>query len=125
MKIIHTADWHLGKELHQTTLDEDHRLFIAWLITYIADNQIDVVLISGDIFDHANPSNEARKMYFGFLTQMAAQKVQVVITGGNHDSITMLESGRDLLGLLNVHVGAGMPEDKENPSYPYKTKKGR
>lgn len=124
MKIIHTADWHLGKELHQTTLDEDHRLFIAWLITYIADNQIDAVLISGDIFDHANPSNEARKMYFGFLTQMAAQKVQVVITGGNHDSITMLESSRDLLGLLNVHVVAGMPEDKRQAIIPLLDKKG-
>ena len=124
MKIIHTSDWHLGKELHQTTLDEDHRLFIAWLITYITDNQIDVVLISGDIFDHANPSNEARKMYFGFLTQMAAQKVQVVITGGNHDSITMLESSRDLLGLLNVHVVAGMPEDKRKAIIPLHDKKG-
>lgn len=112
MKIIHTADWHLGKELHQTSLDEDHRLFLDWLISYVSDNQVDAVLISGDIFDHANPSNEARKLYFGFLTQMAAQKVQVVITGGNHDSITMLESSSELLGLLNVHVVAGMPEDK-------------
>lgn len=124
MKIIHTADWHLGKELHQTNLDEDHRLFIAWLITYIADNQIDVVLISGDVFDHANPSNEARKMYFGFLSQMATQKVQVVITGGNHDSITMLESSRDILGLLNVHVVAGMPEDKRQAIIPLHNKKG-
>ena len=75
--------------------------------------QVDVLLIAGDVFDHANPSNEARKMYFTFLTRMAALGVQVVVIGGNHDSVQMLSSSSELLDLLNVHVVGGLAQEED------------
>lgn len=124
MKIIHTADWHLGKELHQNSLDEDHNLFLEWLLHYIIQNEIDVLLIAGDVFDHANPSNEARKRYYGFLTEMAKNKVQVIVIGGNHDSIQMLSASSQLLGLLNVHVVGGLENEQNKVILPLSDKNG-
>ena len=63
MKILHTSDWHLGKRLHGHDLSQDHELFFKWLIKIIEEESIDVLLVSGDIFDLANPSSDARKQY--------------------------------------------------------------
>ena len=125
LKIIHTADWHLGKELHQTSLDEDHRLFLDWLYQYIGEQAIDVVLIAGDVFDHANPSNEARRLYFSFITKMAAMGVQVVVTGGNHDSVQMLTASSELLDLVNVHVVGGLSHEEDRILLPLRNRTGK
>lgn len=124
MKIIHTADWHLGKELHQNPLETDHTLFLEWLLDCIREQDIDVLLIAGDVFDHANPSNEARKLYFTFLTRMAALGVQVVVIGGNHDSVQMLSSSSELLDLVNVHVVGGLMQEEDRIVLPLKDKQG-
>jgi len=125
LKIIHTADWHLGKELHQNSLEADHALFLDWLQECIREQQVDVLLIAGDVFDHANPSNEARKMYFTFLTRMAALGVQVVVIGGNHDSVQMLSSSSELLDLLNVHVVGGLAQEEDRIILPLKDRQGK
>ena len=64
MKILHTSDWHLGKRLHQVDLTEDHRHFTEWLLKKVKEEQVDLVLVSGDVFGLANPSSEARKIYY-------------------------------------------------------------
>jgi exonuclease SbcD len=124
LKIIHTADWHLGKELHQNPLETDHTLFLEWLLDCIREQDIEVLLIAGDVFDHANPSNEARKLYFTFLTRMAALGVQVVVIGGNHDSVQMLSSSSELLDLVNVHVVGGLMQEEDRIVLPLKDKQG-
>jgi len=114
MKILHTADWHLGKKLHKHELSKDHQLFLDWLINFIQEQNIDLLLISGDVFDLANPPIEARAMYYWFLRQMIQLKCKIIITGGNHDSAQMLDAPKDILNLLDITVVGGAINPIEN-----------
>ncbi len=114
MRILHTADWHLGVRLYKRELSEEHRQFFQWLIDQIQVRKIGVLLISGDVFDHANPSNEARAMYYDFLRQLISIKCRVIITGGNHDSPGILNAPKDILDLLQIHVTGKLPEAIED-----------
>ncbi|HIB37393.1 exonuclease SbcCD subunit D C-terminal domain-containing protein [Mesonia sp.] len=124
MKILHTADWHIGKKLHKHYLYEDFDLFINWLIKLITEQEIEAVLISGDVFDLANPSAEARKQYYRALLQLRKTNCQLIITGGNHDSPSMLDAPKDILNELNVTVIGGMPSKIEECLIPLQNKKG-
>src|SRR5690606_22059645 len=98
---------------------EEHSLFFAWLLKTICDNNIDLVLIAGDIFDTGNPSNQTLKLYYDFLWQIKNTCCkEVVIIGGNHDSVTTLNAPKDLLRFLNVHVVGGVPEKYEEQVIP-------
>ena len=63
MKILHTADWHLGHRLHDQSQFEEQNLFLNWIENYIITQKIEVLLISGDIFDSGSPSNQSLEMY--------------------------------------------------------------
>lgn len=104
MKILHTADWHIGKQLHNNDLFQDFEYFANFLIKYIEEEKIDVVLVAGDIFDTSVPSNQARKQYFNILTSFVKLGIKVVITAGNHDSIANIEAPKEILEYLDVHV---------------------
>jgi DNA repair protein SbcD/Mre11 len=114
MKILHTADWHLGKKLYKQELTEEHQLFFEWLIETIRERKIDILLISGDIFDLSNPPTEARALYYWFLRKMIEQKCKIIITGGNHDSASMLNAPKDILALLDVVVIGGATANIED-----------
>ena len=118
MKILHTADWHIGKKLHKHELSEDFALFINWLIEYIRTENIDVLLISGDIFDLANPSSEARKQYYQALVKLQKLNCKIIATGGNHDSPAMLNAPGDLMRALDMEVIGGLPENLEETLVP-------
>jgi exonuclease SbcD len=124
MKILHTADWHIGKKLHKHYLYEDFDLFINWLIKLITEQEIEAVLISGDVFDLANPSAEARKQYYRALLQLRKTNCQLIITGGNHDSPSMLDAPKEILNELKVTVIGGMPYKIEECLIPLQNKKG-
>lgn len=114
MRILHTADWHLGLRLYKKDISEEHRFFFSWLVDLIRDREIDVLMISGDVFDQANPSNEARALYYEFLVQLIQLKCKVIITGGNHDSPGILNAPKEILQMLDVHVvGAARADVKE------------
>lgn len=116
MKILHTADWHLGINLYNESLEEDHQLFIAWLLeTCIPEHRPDAILISGDIFDKANPPNYARQQYYQFLAQLIPLGIKkVIITAGNHDSAAMLEAPKEILHHLNIHVVGNASTEMKN-----------
>lgn len=107
IKVLHTADWHIGKMLHKHPLDLEMATFFNWLIDTIKSENIDVLLVSGDIFDVANPSAKDRDVYYNFLKDLIDTKVRVVITGGNHDSIAVLNAPNAILNLLDIHVVGG------------------
>jgi exonuclease SbcD len=105
MKILHTSDWHLGQKFISRDRDEEHALALDWLIEIIKKEQVDVLLVAGDIFDIGNPPNSARALYYNFLKKLCTTKCKhTVITGGNHDSPYMLNAPKELLQLLDVHV---------------------
>lgn len=116
MKILHTSDWHIGKQLKKNEFSEDLELFFDFLINRIEQEKIDVLLISGDLFDQANPSQAALTQYYDFLKRLihCKQKCKVVITGGNHDSPSVLNAPKDLLKILDVEVIGGVPDNKED-----------
>ncbi len=118
MKILHTADWHIGKKLHKQELSEDFDLFIKWLIEYIKSENIDVLLISGDIFDLANPSSEARKQYYQALLKLQQLNCKIIATGGNHDSPSMLDAPKELMKALDMEVIGGLPAELEETLVP-------
>lgn len=111
MKILHTSDLHIGKRLYQEELAEEQQFFFNWLVEQVKDKEIDALLVSGDVFDVANPSSESRKSYYDLLVQLSRLQCKVIITAGNHDSPAVLEAPKELLKELDIHVIAGLPED--------------
>ena len=89
MRILHTADWHIGQRLHErSTAPMNMKNFSNWLLK---DNpreyQVELLLVSGDIFDTSLPSAEATNLYYGFLYRLFDETdAYAVITAGNHDS---------------------------------------
>tara|TARA_R110001606_G_scaffold8303_4_gene36422 strand:- start:6718 stop:7920 length:1203 start_codon:yes stop_codon:yes gene_type:complete len=105
MKILHTADWHLGHRLHERSQFEEQSLFLTWIETYIIDQKIDVLLISGDVFDTGAPSNQSLEMYYSFLVKLNGTSCKsIIITGGNHDSPGTLNAPKHILGALSIKV---------------------
>ena len=111
MKILHTSDWHIGKQLHNVSLLPDISLFLDHLLDIIRRENIRVLLVSGDIFDQANPSAAARRTYYQFLARAAPLLQMIVITGGNHDSPAVLNAPDELLKALSIRVIGQLPED--------------
>lgn len=111
MRLLHTADWHLGLRLYKRDITEEHRRFFDWLLELIRTREIDVLMISGDVFDQANPTNEARTLYYDFLLKLISIPCKVIITGGNHDSPGVLNAPRELLKKLDIHVVGNLPDD--------------
>ena len=114
MKILHTSDWHIGKQLHKIDLSEEISLFLEWLLKTIETENIDLLLVSGDLFDQANPSQAAHKIYYDFLKKMLPLKCKIIITGGNHDSAAVINAPKALLEVLDVTVVGGAPEQLED-----------
>ena len=105
MRILHTADWHIGHRLYEQPRIEEHRQFLDWLLTMLQENVIDVLLVSGDIFDTAAPSSEATNLYYRFLFQLYDKThAHAVITAGNHDSPTRLAAPHEFLRMGRIHV---------------------
>jgi len=124
MKIIHTADWHIGKILHRQDLEPEFRLFIEDFIRYVATEKIDVVLISGDVFDQANPANKDLKVYYHAITRLSSAGAKVIITGGNHDSIGLLNAPRPIFTSLDIHVIGGARSNLADEIIPVLDKQG-
>jgi len=105
MKILHTADWHLGHRLHEQSQNEEQQLFLNWLSAHILAEKYDVLLISGDVFDTGMPSSQSLNMYYNFLIGLNNSCCKyIVITGGNHDSPGTLNAPKELLSVLDIKV---------------------
>ena len=111
-RVLHTADWHLGKTLDRLSRAEEHQQFLDWLLETIKQQQVNCLLIAGDIFDSPRPPQSAEKMYFEFLARLHIETDCVaVITSGNHDSPRHLDAPRQALKALDVHVVGELPAD--------------
>ena len=108
LKIIHTADWHLGQTFFGYDRRMEHLDFLNWLRREVGICQADVLLVSGDVFDSPNPSAESQKLYYRFLHDITREnpQLQLVIIAGNHDSAARLEAPSPLLESMNIVVRA-------------------
>lgn len=114
MKILHTSDWHLGHKHYGRARYQEFSLFLDWLATLIQEENIETLLIAGDVFDSQTPSNRALESYYGFLSRISHSPCRhVIIVGGNHDSPTLLNAPRDLLRFLNIHVIGRVPDEMD------------
>lgn len=106
MRILHTADWHLGQLFHGYDRTYEHAQFLDWLAQALREHEVDVLLISGDVFDFANPPAASVTLFYRFLRKAidACPHLQIVITAGNHDSAYRLESPKPLLVDGPIHI---------------------
>ena len=105
MRILHTADWHLGHRLYNRDRTPEHRAALAWLLQTVKEENIDLVILAGDVFDVTNPSNQAKELYYEFLSGLKNTPcAAAVVVGGNHDSPSLLNAPKALLRQLNLHV---------------------
>ena len=115
MRILHTSDWHLGRQFHGLSLDGDHDHILVQILAVIDDERPDVVIIAGDIFDRANPPQSAITRLSQFLTTVrAASDAAIVIIAGNHDSAAQIGA----MGVLadgGVAIVRGPLDEDERP----------
>ena len=115
MKILHTSDWHIGRTLYGRKRYEEFEAFLTWLAETIQQNEIDALLVAGDVFDTSAPSNRAQELYYRFLCRVAASSCRhVVVVAGNHDSPSFLNAPKELLKALDVHVVGSSTESPED-----------
>ena len=115
LRLIHTADWHLGHTLHGVSRHTEHQQFLNWLLAELLDKQADALIVAGDIFDSANPSAQAQAQLYEFLVSAKKQQsaLDIILVGGNHDSATRLDAPSSILNALGVHVVGGLRRDNQ------------
>jgi exonuclease SbcD len=104
MRIIHTADWHLGQFFYSKSRAREHQAFLDWLLDQIVQHQVDALIIAGDLFDTGSPQSYAREMFNRFVVALQPSGCQLVVLAGNHDSVATLNESRELLACLNTQV---------------------
>ncbi|WP_353130936.1 exonuclease SbcCD subunit D [Parapedobacter pyrenivorans] len=115
MNILHTADWHLGQLFHEYERTFEHQQFLDWLVQTLQQEEVDVLLISGDVFDLSNPSAATTRQFYTFLSQAVkiCPDIQIVVTAGNHDSASRLEAPRPLLESFNINIVGMVAKDEQ------------
>lgn len=116
MRLLHTSDWHLGQTLHDFDRAYEHQCFLDWLLDTLEAEQIDALLIAGDIFDHSNPSAESQRQLYRFLSSAKRRlpDLDVIIIAGNHDSAGRLEAPIPLLESFDIKVVGTIARNADN-----------
>lgn len=112
LRVLHTSDWHLGHALFGHDRAGEHAAFLEFLHGQLREQEIDALLVAGDVFDTANPPAEALALFYAFVARARAERpgLQLVVIGGNHDSAARLDAPGALFRALDVHVVGGMPQ---------------
>lgn len=104
MRILHTSDWHLGRSFHGEDLLAVQATYVDHLIHTVEAERVDLVVVSGDIYDRALPPVDAVELADDAFTRLAASRARVVITSGNHDSARRLGFSSRLVDAAGVHL---------------------
>lgn len=112
MRIVHTADWHVGRIWKSISrLDETSKV-LDHLAGYLEGEKIDLLLLAGDVFDTANPSAEAEQLVFEFFRRLGARNIPAVVIAGNHDNPGRIDAYAMLADLAGVHL-VGKPRNPD------------
>jgi exonuclease SbcD len=123
VRILHTSDWHLGRSFHREGLLGQQAAHIDHLLDVVAEQRVDVVVVSGDVYDRALPHVDAVRLADETFARLAASRAAVVVTSGNHDSAQRLGFGSRLIDAAGVFIrtdaaGVGTPvvlDDRHGP----------
>ncbi|TDT60750.1 exodeoxyribonuclease I subunit D [Enterobacter sp. AG5470] len=106
MRIIHTSDWHLGQNFYSKSRATEHAAFLDWLLVAAEENQVDAIIVAGDVFDTGSPPSYARELYNRFVVKLQQTGCQLVVLAGNHDSVATLNESKEILAYLKTTVVA-------------------
>jgi exonuclease SbcD len=111
LRLLHTSDWHLGQMFYGHDRSVEHQCFLDWLLLALVEQQIDVLLIAGDIYDQAHPAASTQRQFYAFLVaaRQRCPQLQIVIVAGNHDSPARLEAPGPLLDELGISLVGHYP----------------
>jgi len=106
IRILHTADWHIGQTLRGFSREHEHRKVFERLEEIVVERDVDALVIAGDVFDSQNPSGEAQQLFYNTLVRLSREhpRMAMVIAAGNHDAAGRLEAPRPLLEAFNIRV---------------------
>ena len=104
MRFLHTADWHLGRQIRGKSRAAEFQAVLAEIASIAIDEQVDAVLVAGDIWDTASPSPDADRLLFDALRTLIQNDIEVILVAGNHDSPRKLEAIGRLTEMLNVQT---------------------
>jgi len=124
MKIVHTSDWHLGQFFYARSRAAEHQAFFHWLKRLVIDQEVDAIIVAGDIFDTATPASYARELLNQFIVSLQETDCQLYLLAGNHDSVATLNESRELVACLNTHIITGPSEQGGSPLFPLKERNG-
>ena len=113
MRILHTSDWHVGKSLRGASRLDEHREVLAEITGIARDEQVDLVLVTGDLFETAAPTPEAQRIVWDALLALRATGARVAVIGGNHDNQHALDAVAPGLERIVTHADVITPEDLE------------
>lgn len=108
MRVLHTSDWHIGRKFDRESLEKDQENFLQWVADQIKEQQIDLVVIAGDIYDRSMPSEEAVAVLDNGLDSLLSAGAQVALISGNHDSAARLGFGAQRQAYGGVYVFANV-----------------
>ena len=118
MKILHTSDWHLGMTVNGADITEDQLYFIDQIKDIVKEQQVDVVMIAGDIFDRANVSGEVIRIYDDAVTSLCSEiGAKTVVIAGNHDGPERLSQCSRLLAGAGLYVAGIMDSAVEKVEF--------
>lgn len=104
MRILHTSDWHLGRSFHREGMLGHQAAYVDHLLAVVESERVDLVVVAGDVYDRALPHVDAVRLADEALTRLAASRVKVVLTSGNHDSAQRLGFGSRLADAAGVFI---------------------
>ncbi|MBA8822903.1 exonuclease SbcD [Saccharopolyspora lacisalsi] len=104
MRVLHTSDWHVGRTFHGRDLLADQESVLSGLADLVTDERVDVVVISGDLYDRAVPSGEAVEVCVRVLGKLRAAGAHIVVTPGNHDSAARVGAFADFAAAGGLHL---------------------
>jgi DNA repair protein SbcD/Mre11 len=110
MRLIHTSDWHIGRRLHGQELLDHQAEFLEWLRALAVAERADAVLVSGDVYDRAQPGAEAVRLLDRTVEAFAAAGVPLVLTSGNHDSAVRLQYAGAVMARAGIHLRTSLDQ---------------
>lgn len=104
MKLLHTSDWHVGKEIRGHSRAEEHSAVLSEIVAIAGEHEVELVVVAGDLFETSAPSAQAEETVYRTLLDLAADGRRVAVVSGNHDNARRLRAVAPLLELADVHL---------------------